>query len=262
MTQAAMKTTMDNLLSAYGTNTNQLKITTGTMSTDVAGMKGAFNAFVTNDAMYNSAVKANTDLQTKEVATWQNFITPGLMTSLKENFQTFTTQGELAITTAQGATTTEITALNTSMSGLLTTVSNRLGDETSKTGLSNAVSNVAADLKSEAAITSSTYTSVDDINKKIGTSTTKITNAISKVEKATKNIKVTVKTSKKKATGTKKINKEDIYTTQERGGEIITTKDGVLIPLKAGDGVVPAQLTEKLFEMARNYPDLPSASNV
>jgi hypothetical protein len=50
--------------------------------------------------------------------------------------------------------------------------------------------------------------------------------------------------------------------TQEAGGEIITTKDGVLIPLKAGDGVIPSQLTEKLFEMARAYPNLPGASNL
>ena len=58
------------------------------------------------------------------------------------------------------------------------------------------------------------------------------------------------------------INKDDIYMTQENGGEIITTKDGVLIPLEAGDGVIPAQLTEKLFQMAREYPSAPNAANI
>lgn len=58
------------------------------------------------------------------------------------------------------------------------------------------------------------------------------------------------------------INKDDIYMTQENGGEIITTKEGVLIPLKAGDGVIPAQLTEKLFELAREYPETPSVGQV
>ena len=65
-----------------------------------------------------------------------------------------------------------------------------------------------------------------------------------------------------KATGSRSINKNDRYLTQELGGEIITTKDGVLIPLEAGDGVIPAQLTKNLFEMARNYPNLPGTEMV
>jgi len=44
--------------------------------------------------------------------------------------------------------------------------------------------------------------------------------------------------------------------TQEKGGEIITTKDGVLVPLNAGDGVIPANLTDKLFRMAMDYPNI------
>jgi hypothetical protein len=66
------------------------------------------------------------------------------------------------------------------------------------------------------------------------------------------------KSKTKKAIGARKINKKDRYLTQEKGGEIITTKDGVLIPLEPGDGVIPAQLTQKLFEMARDYPNLPN----
>lgn len=70
------------------------------------------------------------------------------------------------------------------------------------------------------------------------------------------------KKKKKKAIGSRNINKKDKYLTQENGGEIITTKDGVLIPLEAGDGVIPARLTQKLFQMARNYPNLPNSPSV
>ena len=68
------------------------------------------------------------------------------------------------------------------------------------------------------------------------------------------------KKKKKKARGSLSINKRDDYLTQEKGGEIITTKNGVLVPLDAGDGVIPAQLTKKLFEMAREYPNLPNTN--
>ena len=66
-------------------------------------------------------------------------------------------------------------------------------------------------------------------------------------------ILVDTKKSKKKATGTRHAQK-GMTLTQEKGGEIITTKDGVLVPLKAGDGVIPANLTDKLFRMAMDYP--------
>lgn len=66
---------------------------------------------------------------------------------------------------------------------------------------------------------------------------------------------ILVNKKKKKATGTRSAQK-GLTLTQERGGEIITTKDGVLVPLKAGDGVVPANLTDKLFKMAMNYPNI------
>ena len=63
------------------------------------------------------------------------------------------------------------------------------------------------------------------------------------------------KKHKKKATGTRHAQK-GMTLTQEKGGEIITTKDGVLVPLKAGDGVIPANLTDKLFRMAMDYPNI------
>ena len=66
---------------------------------------------------------------------------------------------------------------------------------------------------------------------------------------------ILVNQKKKKATGTRYAQK-GLTLTQEKGGEIITTKDGVLVPLKAGDGVIPAHLTDKLFKMAMNYPNI------
>jgi len=68
--------------------------------------------------------------------------------------------------------------------------------------------------------------------------------------------------NKKKATGSRGINRKGRYLTQEKGGEIITTKDGVLIPLEPGDGVIPSRLTQKLFEMAQAYPNLPGMGTV
>ena len=89
----------------------------------------------------------------------------------------------------------------------------------------------------------------------------KVSNGFRSVVEGLKKVASKLK-GKKKKIGSRSINKNDRYMTQEAGGEIITTKDGVLIPLKAGDGVIPSQLTEKLFEMARAYPNLPGASNV
>ena len=66
---------------------------------------------------------------------------------------------------------------------------------------------------------------------------------------------ILVNQKKKKATGTRYAQK-GLTLTQEKGGEIITTKDGVLVPLKAGDGVIPANLTDKLFRMAMDYPNI------
>lgn len=56
------------------------------------------------------------------------------------------------------------------------------------------------------------------------------------------------------ASGTKKVSKDGTYLTQENGREIIVTKDGILTPLKKGDGVVPNDLTERIFKMAQEYP--------
>ena len=56
------------------------------------------------------------------------------------------------------------------------------------------------------------------------------------------------------ATGTRRIKKETLANTNEKGREIIVTKSGVLTQLEPGDGVVPNKLTENFFEAAKNYP--------
>lgn len=58
------------------------------------------------------------------------------------------------------------------------------------------------------------------------------------------------------ASGNKKIKKDELAWTQENGSEIIVRKsDGaILTPLKYGDGVIPNNLTENLFEWGKNTP--------
>ena len=56
------------------------------------------------------------------------------------------------------------------------------------------------------------------------------------------------------ASGTKYVQKSGTYLTNEEGREIIVTKHGILQELDRGDGVVPHDLTERLFEMAETYP--------
>jgi len=41
--------------------------------------------------------------------------------------------------------------------------------------------------------------------------------------------------------------------TNERGNEIIVTKDGMITPLKQGDGIIPSNLTDRLYNMALKY---------
>lgn len=54
------------------------------------------------------------------------------------------------------------------------------------------------------------------------------------------------------ASGTKRVPKKMTALTNESGGELIITKDGIITPLEAGDGVVPAELTRRLYDMAIN----------
>lgn len=58
---------------------------------------------------------------------------------------------------------------------------------------------------------------------------------------------------KKKASGDRFISKDDFYLTQEQGAEILSTKYGLLTPLSRGDGVIPAEMTARLYDIAANY---------
>ena len=52
------------------------------------------------------------------------------------------------------------------------------------------------------------------------------------------------------ASGSKHVSKTGRALTNENGDEIIVTDYGLIVPLKAGDGVVPADMTKKLYSMA------------
>ena len=58
---------------------------------------------------------------------------------------------------------------------------------------------------------------------------------------------------KRLAKGSKYIGKDGMYLTQEEGLEILSTKYGLLTPLAKGDGVIPADMTAKLYDIAANY---------
>lgn len=58
---------------------------------------------------------------------------------------------------------------------------------------------------------------------------------------------------KRLALGSKGVGKTGTYLTQENGSELLVTKYGMLTPLSKGDGVVPAEMTKKLYDMALNY---------
>lgn len=58
---------------------------------------------------------------------------------------------------------------------------------------------------------------------------------------------------KRLAQGSKYIGKDGMYLTQEEGLEILSTKYGLLTPLSKGDGVIPADMTAKLYDIATNY---------
>lgn len=49
------------------------------------------------------------------------------------------------------------------------------------------------------------------------------------------------------------VNKSGRYLTDEKGEEIIITKQGILRPLSAGTSVIPADITERLYAIASNY---------
>ena len=59
-----------------------------------------------------------------------------------------------------------------------------------------------------------------------------------------------IKASAGYASGTRRVPRKMTALTQENGGEIVITKAGMFTPLRAGDGVIPAHLTDRLYDMA------------
>jgi len=64
---------------------------------------------------------------------------------------------------------------------------------------------------------------------------------------------------KRLASGSRGVNKSGMYLTQEDGAELLVTKYGLLTPLSRGDGVLPAEMTAKLYDMAANYDKFDSS---
>lgn len=90
----------------------------------------------------------------------------------------------------------------------------------------------------------------------------KVSNAANTVKEKVSNSKVGKAVSsyidkhKKKASGARKINESDIYNVDEQGSELMVRQPqaGRYTYLETGDGVVPADITSRLFEMGGN-PD-------
>lgn len=66
----------------------------------------------------------------------------------------------------------------------------------------------------------------------------------------------------KKARGDRRVNSDQIAITQEKGEEMIMYKGGLITPLHTGDTVFNHTLTERLYDMAQNYPNLMSVPSV
>lgn len=100
---------------------------------------------------------------------------------------------------------------------------------------------------------------VSSVKEKVSNSSVgKATSAVKeKVSSAAKDVKEKVSSIfKKKATGARKINQSDVYNVDEQGSELMVRQPqaGRYTYLEAGDGVVPADITSRLFEMGGN-PD-------
>lgn len=55
------------------------------------------------------------------------------------------------------------------------------------------------------------------------------------------------------ASGTKRVGKKTWAKTNENGGEFVVTDNGIYMPLTPNSGVVPADLTSKMFGLTENY---------
>lgn len=94
---------------------------------------------------------------------------------------------------------------------------------------------------------------VDRATKASTASAATITTAMNKLLKFYGIDPVKTKVDAAYASGTKKVPRDMTALTNENGDEIIVTKQGLLTPLSRGDGVIPAELTQRLYDMAKNY---------
>ena len=60
----------------------------------------------------------------------------------------------------------------------------------------------------------------------------------------------------KKASGARRAGKSQYALTNERGGEIVITDQGIYMPLSPNSGVLPADLTSRVFGLADNYSEI------
>ena len=100
-------------------------------------------------------------------------------------------------------------------------------------------------------------------NKLSESSTKTVTNAINQMLKfyGVDPVSTGVKVAAKYASGTKRVPKNLTALTNENGGELIVTKNGLITPLSAGDGVIPHDLTQRLYDMAMGKSTLNVGTN-
>lgn len=100
-------------------------------------------------------------------------------------------------------------------------------------------------------------------NKLSESSTKTVTNAINQMLKfyGVDPVSTGVKVAAKYASGTKRVPKNLTALTNENGSELIVTKNGLITPLSAGDGVIPHDLTQRLYDMAMGKSTLNAGTN-
>lgn len=267
----------------------------------VDGVTAAFNAFAADHTAYDLALEANRDAQALETQAWTGPVSDVVIDKNTTAFTGLTTAGEATIVQNMMLDSTG-DAIRDNIATLDQTANKLPGDvgtkiDTEIDSIDAAVTNVSKSIADNSSLVSDDMTTaiyntnailmggissilqaINDASAQIASATKKAASkgkstsqkstkkstksSTSKAKTSSSKSKKTKTGSKKKRLGTLSINKDDIYLTQEDGGEIITTKEGVLVPLKAGDGVIPAQLTEKLFQMAREYPSAPTTPGI
>jgi len=98
LTTDQMATTMDNLLSTFGTNMSQMGVQVATVnaatSDAVYAVNGRFNAFTGNDTIYSAAVRSNADMQNKMVSSLSGPVSDVMNNKLASTWTYLTSGGE------------------------------------------------------------------------------------------------------------------------------------------------------------------------